>query len=257
MKGMTLLEALLLGVLEGATEFLPISSTGHLILARHALGISESPFTTSFLIAVQLGAIAAVLVRYWRSFLDIKVVKRLLAAFLPTALVGFALYSLIKGYLLNNELVVVVALLVGGVVLIVFEQFHQEGDGADSLQGIRYRDAFLIGLFQSIAVIPGVSRSAATIAGGLLLGIRRVAIVEFSFLLAVPTLLAATGYDLLKTYQTFDTGNVGVMLAGALAAFVVASLALRFLLRFVKSYTFVPFGVYRILLALVFLLFIL
>ena len=255
---MTLLEAIILGVLEGATEFLPISSTGHLILARHLLAIPENPFTTSFLIVVQLGAIAAVLVTYWQSFLEVEVLKRLVAAFIPTALVGFALYKVIKGYLLNNELLVVVMLLLGGIVLIAFEYFHKERpEGADSPRTIGYRDAVLVGLFQSLAVVPGVSRSAATIAGGLLLGVRRTAIVEFSFLLAVPTMLAATGYDLLKTYETFEIGNVGVMLAGALTAFVVALVALRFLLRFVKSYTFVPFGVYRIGLALLFLLFIL
>ncbi|HEY0010638.1 MAG TPA: undecaprenyl-diphosphatase UppP [Candidatus Paceibacterota bacterium] len=255
---MNLIEAVLLGVLEGATEFLPISSTGHLILARHLLGIAESPFTTSFLIVVQLGAIAAVVVTYWRSFLDIEVMKRLIAAFVPTAVIGFALYKVIKGYLLDNELVVVGALLLGGVLLIVFELMHKEDEaGTASLRDIRYRDAVAVGLCQSLAVVPGVSRSAATIMGGLMLGIRRVAIVEFSFLLAVPTMLAATGYDLLKTYDTFEAGNLGVIFAGALTAFVVALVAIRFLLAFVKKSTFIPFGIYRIALASLFLLFIL
>lgn len=258
MTRMTFLEAVLLGVLEGATEFLPISSTGHLILASHVLAIPETPFLTSFLIAVQLGAIAAVLLTYWRSFLDLEVLKRLFVAFLPTATIGFLLYSVIKGHLLNNELVVAVSLLVGGIALIAFERFHTEKpDGADSPAAIRYRDAVAIGLFQSVAVVPGVSRSAATIVGGLLLGIRRVAIVEFSFLLAVPTMLAATGYDILKTYETFEAGNVTLLLVGAGAAFIVALLAVRFLISFVKRYSFTPFGVYRIILALVFLIFVL
>lgn len=264
---MTFLEAVLLGILEGATEFLPVSSTGHLILASHLLAIPETPFLTSFLIAIQLGAIAAVIVAFWRSFLDPEILKRLFAAFLPTAIIGFLLYKVIKGYLLNNQLIVAIALLVGGIVLIAFEQFHREkprdldGDPvdwvADSPASIRYRDAFAIGLFQSVAVIPGVSRSAATIMGGLLLGIRRVAIVEFSFLLAVPTMLAATGYDLLKTYDTFEAGNLMLLIAGAATAFAIALLAVRFLLSFVKHYSFTPFGVYRILLALVFLIFVL
>lgn len=255
---MTLLDAIFLGILEGATEFLPISSTGHLILGSHLLGVSQTPFFTSFLIAIQLGAIGAVIVSYWRSFLDGEVLKRLLTAFLPTALIGFALYKLIKGYLLGNEMVVVTALLVGGIVLIVFELLHKEkGGGAKDIRSIRYRDAFAIGLFQALAIIPGVSRSAASIAGGLLLGIQRVAIVEFSFLLAVPTMLAATGYDLLKTYGSFEAGNVSLLLVGAGTAFLVALAALRFLLKFVKSYTFIPFGIYRILLALVFLTFLL
>jgi undecaprenyl-diphosphatase len=273
---MSFLEAVLLGILEGATEFLPISSTGHLILASNLLAIPETPFLTSFLIAVQLGAIAAVLLAYWRSFLDFEVLKRLTAAFLPTAIIGFILYKVIKGYLLNNELVVIISLLVGGIVIIAFEHFHKEksaGEGTavitdtgtegastsspDSLASIRYRDAVAIGLFQSIAVIPGVSRSAATIIGGMLLGIRRAAIVEFSFLLAVPTMLAATGYDLLKTYDTFEAGNITLLLTGAATAFAVAFIAIRFLIAFVKRYSFTPFGVYRIVLALVFLAFVL
>ncbi|MEA2701342.1 MAG: undecaprenyl-diphosphatase [Candidatus Parcubacteria bacterium] len=255
---MGFLDAVLLGLLEGATEFLPVSSTGHLILAQHLLGVVESPFTTSFLIAIQLGAIAAVIVSFWRSFLDLEVLKRLLTAFIPTAIIGFVLYKLIKGFLLGSELTVVIALLVGGILLIVFEYFHTErADGTDSLRAISYRQAFTIGLFQSIAVIPGVSRSGATIVGGLLLGMRRAAIVEFSFLLAVPTMLAATGYDLLKTYSTFETGDIGIMAVGIATAFVVAMLSLRFLLNFVKTRTFIPFGIYRILLALVFFAFVL
>lgn len=251
-------EAVLLGILEGATEFLPISSTGHLILASHLLAIPETPFLTSFLIAIQLGAIGAVVVTYWRSFLDIEILKRLFAAFLPTAVIGFVLYKVIKGFLLGNEFIVVLALLIGGIILIVFERFHTEKPGDDgSIADIRYRDAVAIGLFQALAVVPGVSRSAATIVGGLLLGIRRVAIVEFSFLLAVPTMLAATGYDLLKTYDTFDASNISMLTIGALTAFVVALIAVRFLISFVKRYSFTPFGVYRILLALVFLIFVL
>lgn len=258
MGSMSLFEAILLGILEGATEFLPVSSTGHLILASHLLAIPDSPFLTSFLIAIQVGAIGAVIVMYWRSFLDIELLKRLAAAFLPTAIVGFLLYQFIKDVLLNNEMVVVIALLIGGILLILFERFHTpRDDGTSGMKDIRYRDALAIGLFQSIAVIPGVSRSAATIAGGLLLGIRRVTIVEFSFMLAVPTMLAATGYDLLKTYETFDAGNIGLLLVGAATAFVVAFFALRTFIKFIKRYTFTPFGVYRIVLALVFLVFVL
>lgn len=255
---MNVFEALLLGVLEGATEFLPISSTGHLILASYLLAIPETPFLTSFLIAIQLGAIGAVVVMYWRSFLDSEVLKRLAAAFLPTAIIGFLLYQFIKDYLLNNEIIVVFALLIGGALLILLERFHTERkDGSDDVRSIRYRDAIAIGLFQSIAIIPGVSRSAATIAGGLLLGIRRVAIVEFSFLLAVPTMLAATGYDILKSYGSFEAGDIDLFLIGGATAFIVALFALRTFIRFIKHYTFMPFGVYRIVLALVFLIFVL
>src|SRR5690606_57340 len=153
--------------------------------------------------------------------------------------------KVIKEFLLTSELTVVIALLVGGIFLIALEYFHEENVGAsESLHAISYKQSFLIGLFQSLAMIPGVSRSGATIAGGLLLGLRRVAIVEFSFLLAVPTMLAATGYDLLKTYDTLDTGSIGIMAIGAGTAFIVALIALRFLLAFVKTRSFTPFGVY-------------
>ncbi len=250
---MTLLDALILGVIEGITEFLPISSTGHLILASHLLGIPDGSFLTSFAIAIQLGAICAVLVLYWKSFLNIEILKRLLAGFIPTAIVGLLLYSFIKHTLLGNEMVVVVALLVGGVLLIVFERFHKENkEGADSVTAITYPQAVIIGLCQSVAMIPGVSRSAATIVGGLLLGIRRTAIVEFSFLLAVPTMGAAVALDILNSYKTFTPDNVGVIGVGFVAAFVVAMLSIRLLLTYIKTATFVPFGVYRILIAIIF-----
>jgi undecaprenyl-diphosphatase len=163
----------------------------------------------------------------------------------------------IKEVLLGSEMIVVWALLVGGVLLILLERFHTESEEVEGLRSIRYRDAVAVGLFQALAIIPGVSRSGATIAGGLLLGMRRAVIVEFSFLLAVPTMLAATGYDILKTYDTLNIDDLTILLVGSLASFVVALLAVRFLIRFVKRSTFTPFGVYRILLALVFILFVL
>ncbi|KND50436.1 MAG: undecaprenyl-diphosphatase [Parcubacteria bacterium C7867-007] len=252
---MTALDAIILGLLEGAAEFLPISSTGHLILASDLLAIPDSAFLTSFIIAIQFGAIAAVLITYWKSFLNIEVLKRLFVAFLPTAVIGFTLYPLIKDVLLKSELTVVIALFVGGILLIIFELLHKEPvqpTETDSFATIPYRKAFLVGLFQSIAVIPGVSRSAATIMGGLLLGIRRTAIVEFSFLLAVPTMGAATSYDLLKNYESFVDADIGVLAIGMVTAFITALLVLRLFLSFIKRYTFIPFGVYRIVLAGVF-----
>lgn len=251
---MTPLHALILGAIEGATEFLPISSTGHLILASHLLGIPGSGFLTSFEIAIQLGAIAAVVLLFWKSFLDIEVIKRLIAGFIPTAVVGFALYSFVKHHLLGNELVVIIALAVGGLFLIVFELLHTEKvDAPSDIRSITYRQAAIVGLCQSLAMIPGVSRSAATIVGGLSLGIRRAAIVEFSFLLAVPTMGAAVALDLLKSYKTFPVDGLTTMALGFGAAFIVALFAVRFLLSYVKKSTFVPFGVYRILIALFFL----
>lgn len=250
---MNLLEAAVLGIIEGLTEFLPISSTGHLILASYLLGIPETSFLKSFEIAIQLGAVCAVLALYWRSFLDPKTLLRLAAAFIPTGIIGLVAYPFVKGYLLGSEHVVVLALALGGAALIAFELLHKEKPGAAaSVRDIGYGEALGVGFFQAIAIIPGVSRSGATILGGLLLGIRRTAIVEFSFLLAVPTMLAATGLDILKSYDTFSGAALAPLAVGFLAAFAVALVVIRVFLRFVRSSTFIPFGVYRIVLAAVF-----
>jgi undecaprenyl-diphosphatase len=250
---MDILHAVILGVVEGVTEFLPISSTGHLILTSKLLGIPDSTFLSSFEVAIQCGAILAVVVLYWRSFLNIELLKRLLVAFLPTAVIGFAVYPFVKGYLLDNADVVVASLFIGGIFLIVFELFHRERPGAVAApEEVTYRQAFAIGLFQCIAVIPGISRSAATIVGGLAVGIRRIAVVEFSFLLAVPTMGAATGLDLLKSYNEITSADFGVLLLGALVSFVVALGALKWLRAYVAKYTFIPFGAYRIVIALLF-----
>lgn len=251
---MDTLHAIILGAIEGATEFLPISSTGHLILASHLLGIPDSSFLTSFEIAIQLGAICAVALLYWRSFLNLEIIKRLAAGFIPTAIIGFALYSVVKHYFLSNELLVVCMLILGGVFLIAFELLHKERtDTPEDVTSITYRQAALVGIFQSFAMVPGVSRSAATIVGGLALGIRRAAIVEFSFLLAVPTMSAAVALDLLKTYKTFPVDALPAMAYGFVTAFIVALIAIRFLLAYVKKAGFIPFGVYRILVALFFI----
>lgn len=251
---MTLFDSILLGALEGATEFLPISSTGHLILAGELLGLPSDEFTKTFMIAVQLGAILAVVILYFKKFLDIEVLKRLIVGFIPTGIIGFTLYRLIKDMLIGNSTVVVWALLLGGIALIVFELFHKEPEGeAADVRTIPYTQTLLVGLFQSIAMIPGVSRSAATIVGGLLMGMKRATIVEFSFLLAVPTMLAATGYDVLKTYDSISLDNWGLLLAGFATSLVVALLSMKLLIGFVKRHTFIPFGIYRIVLALLFL----
>lgn len=250
---MTWLDSIILGVIEGVTEFLPISSTGHLILASELLGLEPSTFLSSFQIAIQLGAIAAVVALYWKSFLDFRFLTKLFIAFIPTGLVGFIVYPYVKEFLLGNPFVVVTSLFVGGIVLIVFELLHKErADAPEAAREITYRQALLVGAFQSIAIIPGVSRSAATIVGGLIAGMRRVTIVEFSFLLAVPTMVAATGYDLLKSAETFSFDDFGLLALGFVTAFVVALVSMRFLLKLVRRYTFIPFGIYRIVLAVAF-----
>ncbi len=250
---MTALIAAILGVIEGISEFLPISSTGHLILASSVLGVAQTDFQKSFEIIIQLGAIAAVAVLYWRAFLNLDTLKKLIVAFIPTGVIGLLLYKIIKTYLLGNQVVVLWALLLGGVVLIVFELLYKEKPTAtQELSDISYKQSFLIGLFQSIAVVPGVSRSAATIVGGLMVGLKRTTIVEFSFLLAVPTMLAATLLDLYKNSSSFSGADTMNLSIGFVCAFVVAIFAIKFLLRFVRTHTFIPFGIYRIVAAIVF-----
>lgn len=255
--------ALILGIVEGLTEFLPISSTAHLILASRLLGISQSNFAKTFEIAIQSGAILAVLALYWRKFLDIEVLKKVVVAFIPTGIIGLILYKLVKEYLLGSMGVVLAALAIGGALLIIFEYvFKKKLDSAvldDSTSdnggsaSISYKKAFWVGVFQSIAIIPGVSRAAATIIGGMLLGIRRETIVEFSFLLAVPTMLAATGLDLLKNADAFSSSEFGILFIGLAVSFVTAILSIKFLLRYIKKHTFTGFGVYRIILTALFL----
>ena len=256
---MDIFQTIILGIVEGLTEFLPISSTGHLILANKLLGFLQTEFTKTFEIAIQAGAILSVVALYWKAFLNKEIIKRLFVAFLPTAILGFLLYKIIKGYLLNSEIIVLWALLLGGIVLILLELFFkskQKENLIDSTQNISYKKCFLIGCFQSLAMVPGVSRSGATIMGGLLSNISRKTIVEFSFLLAVPTMIGATGYDLLKSGANFSVNQVWILLAGMLISFVVALLAIKFLIKFVQKYSFIGFGVYRIVLALLFLIFI-
>jgi undecaprenyl-diphosphatase len=253
---MTIFDAIILGIVEGITEFLPISSTGHLILTNSLLGIAETDFVKTFEIAIQTGAIAAVLAMYWRKFLDWKTFTKVMTGFIPTAIIGLVLYQFVKTYLLGNTTVVVWALGIGGIALIAFEYFHREKEDASAtIDAISYKQAATLGLFQAIAIIPGVSRSAATIVGGLMLGLTRITIVEFSFLLAVPTLGAATALDLFKSAHTFTAESLGLLAVGFVVSFIIALLSIRFLLSYVRTHTFIPFGIYRIIVAVLFFVF--
>lgn len=275
---MTILQSIILGIVEGITEFLPISSTGHLILASKLLQIVQSDFVKSFEIIIQLGAIAAVIVFYFKTLLKPETLKKLIVAFIPTAVVGLVLYKVVKTYLIGNELIVLTSLFVGGILIILFEMWYkrqsinsilqsakptetkheetitcEESKEAD-VSNISYKQSFIIGLYQSIAIIPGVSRSAATIIGGMSLGISRKAIVEFSFLLAVPTMVAASGLDIVKNIHLFTSANLVPLTVGFAVSFVVAMASIVFLLNFVKKYGFIPFGVYRIIISALFFL---
>lgn len=248
---MSYLQAILIGIVEGFTEFLPISSTAHLALTAKLLQVPESEFLKSFIVIIQLGAILAVVILYFRKlFTNFETMKRLAVAFIPTAVVGFGLYKIIKGVFLESTPIMLVTLFLGGVALIFFERFHKpNGTETESSDTISYKQSFWIGCAQALAVVPGVSRAAATIVGGMLLGVSKKAIIEFSFLLAVPTMVAATGYDLLKRVEEFSGGEWDLLTIGFVTSFVFALVGIRFLLTFVGSKRFTGFGIYRIFLA--------
>jgi undecaprenyl-diphosphatase len=256
---MNYLQAIILSIVEGLTEFLPISSTGHMVLASKLLNIMQLDFVKSFEIIIQLGSIFAIIFLYWSTISrNIRIWKKIITAFIPTAIIGFLLYKIIKSFLLGNPLITLLALLIGGLLIVFFEIVHKENNSQnDNIEKISYKNAFLIGLFQSISVIPGVSRSAATIIPALLLGTKRKVAVEFSFLLAIPTMFAATGLDLIKSSFSFTPYEYSILLIGFVGSFLVAILAVKFFLNFIKKHTLIPFGVYRIILAIIFGLFIL
>lgn len=253
---MSFVVAIILGIIEGVTEFLPISSTAHLDLASHFLRLTETDFVKAFIVIIQCGAILAVLVVYFSVLKkNINIWKRIIVAFIPTAIIGFAVYKIIKNYFFGNILLMIFTLGIGGVILIVFEYLYagrKEGDDAlHELESLSYKKSLIIGLAQALAVVPGVSRSAATIVAGKMLGLSRKAIVDFSFLLAVPTMIAASGYDLLKNIEAFSPDDMWSLAVGFIAAFIAAYYSVRWLLAFVKLHGFAVFGYYRIVLALV------
>ena len=250
---MSLLHALILGIVEGITEFLPISSTAHLILVSTALRLGESEFVKSFEIIIQLGAILSVVVLYWKKFWHWDVLKKLVVAVIPTGVIGLTVYKALKAYLLGNVYVVLTTLILGGIALILFERWPRRDEPEVDFSEVTYRRAFLIGLFQAIAIIPGVSRSAATIVGGSLIGISKRTIVEFSFMLAVPTMLAATGLELVKGRAAL-AGNYGVLAVGFVVSFITAIIAIKSFLGYIKKHDFAAFGWYRIALAVVYFL---
>lgn len=243
---MNIIQAIVLSIIEGITEFLPVSSTGHLILASNLLQISQTNFIKSFEIAIQLGSILAVVGMYWRKLFKNWAV--IIAGFLPAAVVGAVAYPFIKQNLIGNTSVVLWSLFLGGLVLLFVDRMPQ-GKGT-----LNIRSALIIGLFQSVSVIPGVSRAAATIIGGLLVGLDRKSAVEFSFLLAVPTMFAATGLDLVKSGWTFSGSEWLLLLVGFVGSLITARLSVKFFLNFIKPHNFFWFGIYRVGIAVIFFL---
>ncbi|HET7098762.1 MAG TPA: undecaprenyl-diphosphatase UppP [Patescibacteria group bacterium] len=255
---MNFIHVLILSITEGLTEFLPISSTGHLILVSRILNLEPTNFVKTFEIVIQLGAILAIVVLYFKKFLlNFNLVKKLLVAFIPTAVVGFTLYPLIKDQLLGNSAITLNALFLGGVALIVIEWFlKRKKTEIKNPTEVTYKQALLIGTFQSLSVIPGVSRAAATIMGGRLTGLDRGTAVEFSFLLAVPTMLAATILDIYKSREMITPGGSITLFVGSVLSFLFAIIAVKFLIGYVKKHDFTIFGIYRIILAILFWMFV-
>jgi undecaprenyl-diphosphatase len=251
---MTLLQTIIISIIEGITEFLPISSTGHMILASAAMGIHENEFVKSFEIIIQLGAIMAIVLLYYKRFLQgIQIYLKLFTAFLPTAIIGFFAYSFIKAVLFN-PIVVSVSLIVGGILLIIIDkQITTKASDTLSLEEISYGRAFRIGLIQCFSMIPGTSRAAATIIGGVFNGLDKKQATEFSFLLAVPTMFAATAYDLYKTPMSYGQNEYILLAVGLIISFITAWLAVKVFLKIVENFGFKHFGYYRIVLGIVFL----
>ena len=266
---MSIWQAIILAIVEGLTEFLPISSTGHMIIASSLMGISELPITKIFTVNIQFGAILSVVVLYWRRFIQsFDFYLKLLVAFIPAAVIGF-IFSKAIDALLENVVVTAIMLLVGGFVLLFIDKWFRNADK----DKISYKNAFIIGLAQCVAMIPGVSRSAASIIGGMSQGINRKAAAEFSFFLAVPTMLAASTYKLItdllgleisdviklnfdKIESRFDiitSDDIQLLLIGNFVAFIVAMLAISFFINFLTKYGFKLFGYYRIALGILLL----
>ncbi|QXE92319.1 undecaprenyl-diphosphate phosphatase [Geomonas subterranea] len=252
---MGIFEAIVLGIVEGLSEFLPVSSTGHLILASALLKLQQSEAHKVFEVVIQLGAMLAVVEVYRKQlFARPDLVKKVCFAFLPTGTIGFLLYKLVKSFFQPS--LVSYMLIVGGVAFIVIEFWMKDRPATThTLDEISYRQAFSIGLVQCLSMVPGVSRSGATIMGGLLFGLDRKDAAEFSFLLALPTMFAATCYDIYKNYTVFHAADWQNIAVGFVTSFIFGVIGIKALLKFVTSHTFIPFGIYRIVVGVLFLVF--
>lgn len=259
---------IILGIVEGMTEFLPVSSTGHMILVEKFIGSSEfSPkFMESFLIIVQLGAIIAVVIYFWdtlnpfvkdkKEFISkVRLWTKVVVGVLPAAVIGLLLDDYISEYFMDNVFVVAITLIFYGILLIAIEKYYKTEGKVNTLGKLSYKLAFIIGFFQCLAMIPGTSRSGATIIGSLLLGLSRSVATEFSFFLAIPTMFGATLLKLLKNGLNFTSLEWQLIGVGSLVSFIVAYLVIKWFMNYIKKKDFVFFGVYRIILGILVLIF--
>ena len=254
---MNFLHAIILAIIEGITEFLPVSSTGHMIICSSVMGIAQEDFTKTFTIAIQFGAILSVIVLYWKKFLQsVDFYKKLIIAFIPAVVFGVLLKKEIN-MMLGNVIVVACSLLIGGIIFLLLDKWFQRAEEKGSHELNSDAAAFKIGLFQVIAMIPGVSRSAATIIGGLTQNLNKRAAAEFSFFLAVPTMFAATCkemYDLYSDGGGITHDQVNLLLVGNVVAFVVAIIAIKAFINYLVNNGFKVFGYYRIIVGLTILI---
>jgi undecaprenyl-diphosphatase len=245
---MDLIQSIIIGIVEGLTEFLPISSTGHMIIAERFLGVASDDFTKLFTVAIQLGAILAVVVLYWKKFVafkDWKFYVKLIVAVIPALVIG-KLFAEKIDLLLESPLTVSITMLLGGFILLFIDKAFKKPTIEEEPK-ITYTRALMIGFWQCLAMIPGVSRSAASIIGGMQQKLTRKLAAEFSFFLAVPTMAAATGYKLLKGYKTFTGEHIQLLAVGNIVAFIVAMLAIKFFIGYLQKHGFRLFGWYRII----------
>lgn len=259
----SLLVAAILGIVEGLTEFLPVSSTGHMIIVGHLLGF-EGNTAETFEVVIQLGSILAVVVMFWRRLFGLIGIHfghpphegmgkgrlslgHILLAMIPAVVLGLVFHDLIKS--LFNPINVMYALVVGGLLLIAAEVLKPKEPRAAGLDDVTYRQAFMIGCFQCLALWPGFSRSGATISGGMLMGVSRYAASEFSFLLAVPMMMGATALDIYKSIGFLTTADIPMFAVGFVTAFIVALIAIKTFLQLIKRISFIPFAIYRFIVA--------
>jgi len=245
---MGIIDSIILGIIEGFTEFLPISSTGHLIVASEFLKIDQTAVTKAYEVIIQFAAILAVILNYQDKFSikKIELWKKLTLAFIPIGTVGFLFSHQIKA--MFDIKIVAIMFIVGGIVFLIAEKFYKEEKTLiDDVEKVSYRQALYIGLAQVFALIPGTSRAGSSIIGAMFVGLNRKASAEFSFLLAFPVMCATTGYDILKHYKEFSDTNLIVLGVGFVVSFFIAYLTIKLFLKFLEKFTFVAFGIYRII----------
>jgi undecaprenyl-diphosphatase len=253
---MTIIDSVILGIVEGITEFLPVSSTAHLIMASTLLGLKQTIDNVAFEVIIQLGATLAIVLIYLNkiNFKEIELWKKVFLAFLPLAVIGFLLRHQVKE--LFNLTIVAWMFIIGGIAFFIVEKFYSEEKAkVKEVEKITYKQAFLVGIFQVFAMIPGTSRSGATIVGGMLGGLSRKTAADFSFLLAIPTMFAASGYEFVKNLHSFKDQNLIILAIGFFVSFISCYFTVKWFLKFVKKYTLIPFGIYRIFMGIVILLF--